>query len=307
MNVIADTISQITIGAPRAFGKLCLFPLLSDLPPAFPYKTLDDALHNGKARVTEISEGGSVPDLRFDNDGNEPVFLLDGEELVGARQNRIINISILVGAHQSIIIPVSCVEHGRWAYTSRHFRSADRTLFAKARAAKMRDVTQSLHASQERRANQHAVWHAISEKAARMAVDSPTDAMSDIFESRTSHLGDYRAALCPQQGQVGAAFAIGGTLIGVELFDAAESYAKLHSKLISGYAVDAIEERVQSSSQITLEGVRQFLARIAETPATPYRALGDGTDLRISSQNLSGGALEVEGRIIHLAAFLDSH
>ena len=41
---------------------------------------------------------GSVPELRFVNECGAPVLLLDGEELVGAKQNRIINLTILVAA-----------------------------------------------------------------------------------------------------------------------------------------------------------------------------------------------------------------
>jgi hypothetical protein len=40
--------------------------------------------------------------------------LLDGEELIGAKQNRALNLTILAPAKQVIVIPVSCVEAGRW-------------------------------------------------------------------------------------------------------------------------------------------------------------------------------------------------
>lgn len=58
--------------------------------------------------------------LAFRNRGLDPAFLLDGEELVGAKQNRILNLSILVPGQTSLEIPVSCVEQSRW---SRLYRS----------------------------------------------------------------------------------------------------------------------------------------------------------------------------------------
>ncbi len=39
-----------------------------------------------------------------------PVLILDGSELKGAKQNRIVNISILLKKNFEIIIPVICVE-----------------------------------------------------------------------------------------------------------------------------------------------------------------------------------------------------
>jgi hypothetical protein len=108
--------------------------------------------------VTEVSTGGSVPELAFDNQADEGVLLLDGEELVGARQNRVLNITILVGGHQHVVIPVSCVEHGRWRYNSDEFASADRALFSKARSKKMRQVSASMRDSGTLRSDQGEVW-----------------------------------------------------------------------------------------------------------------------------------------------------
>ena len=65
----------------------------------------------GTLQVTEVDESGSVPELLATNTGDEMVLLLDGEELVGAKQNRILNITLLAPAMQDTVIPVSCVEN----------------------------------------------------------------------------------------------------------------------------------------------------------------------------------------------------
>ena len=41
--------------------------------------------------ITEVSEGGSVPELRVVNKGDARILVLDGEELRGAKQNRVLN------------------------------------------------------------------------------------------------------------------------------------------------------------------------------------------------------------------------
>ncbi len=110
MDTILATLDTLEIGEPVAAANLTMFPLLlpEDTLPA--YLTLDEALAGGLASVTEVSESGSVPELLVKNRAPQPILILDGEELVGAKQNRIVNLSILVPARETLHIPVSCVE-----------------------------------------------------------------------------------------------------------------------------------------------------------------------------------------------------
>jgi hypothetical protein len=57
-----------------------------------------------------------VPDLAVESKGNVRLLFIEGEELVGAKQNRILNTSVLIAAHTKPKIPVSCVEQGRCGY-----------------------------------------------------------------------------------------------------------------------------------------------------------------------------------------------
>ena len=116
MELIHETLQRITVGPEISFENLALFPLLDAKRGARDYLTLREALAAGTVRVMEKSETGSVTELMVVNDADRPVLLLDGEQLVGAKQNRILNVSILVPARQSLVIPVSCVEAGRWRY-----------------------------------------------------------------------------------------------------------------------------------------------------------------------------------------------
>lgn len=100
MQALSATLRSLEIGSPIRSGPLALFPLLrADAPPAA-YALLDEALDAGAAEVTEVSEGGSVPELLFRNRSGRDVLLVDGEELAGAKQKRGLNLTILVGAFQ---------------------------------------------------------------------------------------------------------------------------------------------------------------------------------------------------------------
>ena len=69
-----------------------MYPLFRDgsVPPEPRYSLLDEAVAHGAARVAEVGDGGSVPELRFENLTEKPVLLLHGEELIGAKQNRVV-------------------------------------------------------------------------------------------------------------------------------------------------------------------------------------------------------------------------
>ena len=66
-----------------------------------------------------------VPTLVAYNPTLSPVLLMEGETVTGGRQNRVLNVSVLIPAGATIDIPVSCVEQGRWNGGSEFGRVAD--------------------------------------------------------------------------------------------------------------------------------------------------------------------------------------
>ena len=107
MQTITQTLQGLTIGQPQVFQNLSAIPLLLRDAPQAKYTTLAKAIADGFATITEVSEDGSVPELLLDNTGKDNVLVLDGEELIGAKQNRIANLTILAAAESRTVIPVS--------------------------------------------------------------------------------------------------------------------------------------------------------------------------------------------------------
>src|SRR5688572_21551670 len=113
---LARLLADLTAGEPLVHGPLTVIPLLSPGAPDPGWLTLTEA--GDAITIEEVSEAGAVPTLRLVSSADRPVLLLDGEELIGAKQNRVLNTTVLVGAHSRLTIPVSCVEQGRWRYAS---------------------------------------------------------------------------------------------------------------------------------------------------------------------------------------------
>ena len=109
--MLVQTRESIQIGEAITYENLCIFPLLSeDTQPD--YLSMKTALEKQQMEILEISEAGAVPNLKVINRSDLPVLIIDGEEVAGAKQNRIVNTSILVPAQATMLIPVSCTEQG---------------------------------------------------------------------------------------------------------------------------------------------------------------------------------------------------
>jgi len=303
MEIVRKTLKEARLGAPRTHANLAVFPLWTVAPADRPYMTLDEALTSGKVRVTEVSQHGSVPDLCLVNESDLPVLLLDGEELRGAKQDRVLNLTILAPAGKTIVVPVSCVESGRWHHRSAAFSSSDHVLYARIRAAKSADITGSLGRSGRAQSDQGAVWASIDEKMARLGTPSPTSAMEDIYQARRHGINGFVAALRPEPGQTGAVFALNGSVAGLEVFDHPDAFAKMLPKLVRSWALDAIEDSPGDVAAPPIEAAHAFLDVVAEADMRSFTAVGQGIDVRLSAPHVSGGAVVDGGRVVHLNAF----
>lgn len=189
-NLIEKQIGQLSLGEAQGIHNLFVYPLLADQDSQPDYLTLDQALNARLARITEVSASGHVPELAFENLSDQPVLLLDGEELVGAKQNRVLNVTLLVLGKTRLVIPVSCVEMGRWSHNSPEFSSGGRALYSRARAAKMEQVSASLRRSGSRESDQGAIWDDIALKMNERGEASATHAMADIYAGAETRLSD---------------------------------------------------------------------------------------------------------------------
>jgi hypothetical protein len=302
MDSILAMLDTLEIGGPVSAANLTMFPLLLPEEAAPAYLTLDEALAGGLASVTEVSESGSVPELLVTNRAPQPVLILDGEELVGAKQNRIVNLSILVPARETLHIPVSCVEAGRWARRSREFAAAGRAHYAAARAKKLAQVSFSLRSTGTRAADQGEVWRDIDAKARRMDALSDTSAAAALYEKAYRHLEEFQERLEAVPRQAGALFAINGIVAGMDLFDSPATWRKSMRKLLQSYGLDALD-RTHGPASDAGPQPKKFLKAVQVSPLERFKAIGLGEDVRINGKKTVGGALVVDGRLVHLVAF----
>jgi hypothetical protein len=267
-------------------------PLFPRTDPRAEYLTLEQAVPLG-FHVTELDAAGSVPELLAKNPLDANVLLYDGEELLGAKQNRILNVTVLVPARSETKIPVSCVEEGRWSARSAHFEPSEHTAYPELRRRK---AVQLSVAPFERGLAQHALWEEVADKADRLGVDSPTRAQADIYRARPTP-DDLRNAFPLVPGQSGALLALGERFC-LDYVSRPDAFARLYPKLLEGYLLDAREHTGETRSDLDA-----FVERTLEAPRSRRSSAGLGEDVRLAADNLVGSGLELDGELIQVCAF----
>ena len=304
MQSIRTAISNINVEQSMDYEDLTLFPLSSEAQSPLSYLLLEDGLREDLVSIREVSSSGSVPELMVENRAELPTLIVDGEELVGAKQNRVANLTMLLPARQTTTIPVSCVEQGRWAYDAPDFAVSSSVQYARGRAEMRRSVHREMRTSGTKRSNQSEVWDSIADKSCRMSVDSPTEAMSSIFDQYAQDLDNYAQAFTPGRNQIGAIFIMNNRSLGLDLFDQTATFARFLPKLVRSYAIDALERRhAGSEAPATGAEAMAFLDHLSNAPFEDYPGVGLGRDAGAAANGLIAGALVVDDAVAHLTAF----
>jgi hypothetical protein len=294
---LASMFSRIRLGPPLTAGVVTLVPLFLDEggPDA---ELLEEGIGRGATSLVEVSESGSVNRVRVTHTGPRMLLLVDGEQIIGAKQNRIVNASFLVPPGASVEIPVSCVEHGRWRYKNDKFGCSGTTLTSSARGAKLRRVATSVGTHRGYDADQRAVWNDVDTYLTRTQVGSATAAFADGYRSREAEVEAQLVRLQPAAGQVGVAAVRGETLVALDVFGSSTLYERGWKKLIRGALAEVYEERVESRTSAA-DVVARTILRVLETTATRAHAPGCGETVHGAAAGVVFGAVTHGGCVYH--------
>lgn len=303
---IIGLLASLRIGEAQTREGFGLWPVFAESRPEPTYITLTEALALDGFKITEVSEGGSVPNLRVVNETSQNILLFDGEELKGAKQNRILNTTILVAAGTSLDVPVSCTERGRWDYRSAEFSSSGSLAHAELRKRKAAAVANSLHSKASHVSDQGAVWSEIEQlhQTANSDVTSKTRAMKDAYEGHQRELDEFTREVPCHDDQCGLIAVIGDRVEGIDILSRPGGYARLHRRLVESHAMDfLVRKHGVSRKPFDPEAPIRFLAEAAKAQASVHATAGLGSDHRLSFRWGYGAALQVEETIVHLALF----
>jgi hypothetical protein len=305
---IQELMNGLEPAAAQRHGNLLVIPLRHRAPAGPAYVGLRQALAAKTLRIVEKDGGGSVPELVVVNNGKTGVLILDGEEVRGAKQNRVLNTTIMVKPGESILVPVSCVEAGRWRSVSGCFEDSDQILSASARTGKCERVTENLRHYGRYDGDQDAVWRDVGLLLEDAGADSPTSAMSDAFLQQSDQLDVYQKAFPLLEGQAGLIVVSNGCVASLDVLSRPEVYADLHGKLVRSHAVEArpvmglgislLFDKIDSEALVSA-----FLDDARHGKEEIFASRGAGQDHRLRGIDTAGSALVVDEAAVHLALF----
>jgi hypothetical protein len=299
-------------GPPIVSGRLAVYPVVADGEAAEDYDLLQDAIAHRAARVTEITEGGSVPILLLHNLGGKSILAIQGEELVGAKQDRTLNVSFLAPPGKTEI-PVTCVEHGRWGYQARQFDSGSFE-HLDLRRMKAGQVRESLRRAKSAgtvsyAADQSAVWNEVAATSASHGVSSRTGDLKAVFAAAPvkERIDDIAGGINLPENTRGAVFAIDGKIVAAEIFESARVLARIWPRLIRSYAMSSLgDPRHEQKSGVeppSQADAARFLGRPCDLEATASESVGIGEDLRWDDDHVLAAGLTYEGRLLHATVY----
>lgn len=301
---LGDWIASLRAGLVQSCGALHLVALHAPgkAAPAPGYRTLAQAVAGGEAIVTEAASA-EVPTLQIVNKGGLPILVLDGEEVVGGRQNRVVNSSLLVPPRCAFPLPVSCVEQGRWHQQAAAFAPGE-AAFPTLRAAKAQHVSVAYARSGAPSADQGAVWHEISELQAREATASGTRAMRDTYVQRGELLAEAERSLTPADGAVGVVAVAGGHAFCADVFEHPATLIAYWGRLVRSYALEAASASLSSGSAGgAASAAQRLLERAVRADRTPFPSPGLGHDVRLAAPRVVGAGLIYGTAAVHTALF----
>lgn len=181
---------------------------------------------------------------------------------------------------------------------------ANHVMYSLGRGERVGQVTAAMRFTGTHKSDQGAVWRDIAAKAERLNSASPTGAMSAIFERHAGSVEEFARAFTWQEGQCGVAFAIGGRILGLEIFDHPDVMRSFFQKLVRSYALDALDTAPPRNEPASVEAVCALITQIGAAESFAEQALGIGKDVRLAGPEISGAALWAHERYIHICIFV---
>lgn len=290
--MISTLSSEIELLDAQVHKNMAIIPIRTPKNYKFDILTLKKGFQLGLAKVKEC-EKSTVNTLIVENKSSVPLLLVDGEEIVGGDQNRIVNSTILIAAQRKMKIPVNCTEHGRWGY-KHEFVHSDYMADLRTRRLKA-------HAIHDGRNVQQEVWRSIDNLEADQSFSSPTQAMTESYENKKADMNEIVKSFEIIDGQTGVLIIVDGEIKGFEIFFSSEIYREYHEKILKSYLINT--EINESVFTIDADAALELIISVIESDFSQKPRIGLEKPYQFKNDEGIGEIYTYEDEMIHFSYF----
>ncbi|KUK14023.1 MAG: putative cytosolic protein [bacterium 42_11] len=297
-NLLEDILGEIVIETPFFLRNLVIYPLkFPEIDVGGEFLTLED---DGFS-VSEL-DPPTIERVRFTNLSGKPFFILDGEELLGARQDRVVNTSLWIGKMGDFEIPVSCIERRRWGGGT-IFETGVVLLNPSLRRTLCEGVTGSLFRGEGYKSDQRALWDSVERTLASLKISSKTSSFNDVYATLRAEIEGYLEELQGLNGDFSGFVVETPTLISVDLFGSRKILAKFLKKLLRSYLIEGFlaKRGVNPSLRRVRSLIKPIIVKDVIEHSTPT---GLGKEVRFGDGKKTIGKILVLGEtFLHFSLF----
>ncbi len=289
------------------YRNIVILPVELKIPSQLKYISLRSAVMANKAKVTEVNDAGNVPYVKVFNHSKEYVLIPQGEHLEGAKQNRMVNTSILINPETEIIIPVSCIEKGRWHHIRPDFIPSEEIINYKLRKHNSEEVSKNLRERGEFKSDQHSIWNFIDNVFQKEQLSHETSSYSAYMKAKIERENIESLDFKLPENINGAAIFIGNKLLSFEYFSDKNYFDEIKKRLIGAVIVDAqgynhLKFDTESDYKFT------FISKVGElfdAEQIHKKSIGVGDDYKIlvEKKNINASLLVYNDEVVHLVSF----
>ena len=272
------------------YGNIDIIPIKTEFTNNIDILNLHKGLELGIVEVSEC-EPSTVGEVLVKNNAVTPLILLDGDEIIGANQNRIVNSTILIAPKTTMKVSVSCTERGRWHYTN-EFKNSQYLANSNTRRQK---ALSSFHGKDL----QTVVWNSIDELESDIGVKSKTSAMSESYENLKDIHDSYLEHFPLENLQNGSIIAIDGEIKGIEIMHTPSLYKQYHEKILRSYIIDT-NFKSEEYNEYALD---EILDNISQTEFVEKENIGLGNSLKVITDYGVGSVLFYNEELVHFQYF----
>ncbi len=302
---LRDICSQPEVNEPLLWRNLTVFPLQAEERKVLPFIVLDEGLVAGRVQVEELDRA-SVESVVVRNSADDFLFILEGEEIYGALQNRVFNTSVILDPMGEAVVPVSCVEQGRWSGRGT-FSGSTGCSHPSLRAILCSSVTRNLRTRRSFHSDQGRVWSTVSSTLTTLRVRSNTVSLSDAFYELRAELDQFVSEGSELKNYSGFLVATGSRVIGMDIFFDRSLYKKEFEKLLKSYALEGLLYMSTQRGTVAHRKATRFISDVFEGETEKFPSVAKGEEFRVLGRSFVSKLTVLDGKPVHLSAFRTAH